>query len=68
MIYTPCAINLGSNVSLFGQVFAGVVAFGGGPTVAYVPVGLPGVSLYSGAASYGFLLNVSSSRNVQTGG
>ena len=68
MIYTPCAINLGSNVSLFGQVFAGVVAFGGGPTVSYVPVGLPGVSLYSGATSYGFVLNVSSSRNVQTGG
>ena len=68
LIYTPCAINLGNNVSFYGQAFVGVVAFGGGPTVSYVPVGLPGVSLYSAVLSYGFVLQVDSSRNVQTGG
>ena len=68
LIYTPCAINLGSNVSLYGQVFAGIVAMGGGPTVAYVPVGLPGVSMATGSLSYGFALQVVSNRNVQSAG
>jgi hypothetical protein len=45
MIYTPCAVNIGSNTNLTGQIFAGPTSLGGGSTLGYVAVGVPGYIL-----------------------
>src|SRR5690606_14516699 len=49
MIYTPCSISLGSSTKLRGQVYAGGASIAGAAQLAYVPVGLPGVDLSTGA-------------------
>ena len=56
MFYTPCSITLASSQNLKGQLFAGSnVTFGGAGILDYVPLGLPGYNLNTGAddgASY----------------
>jgi cytoskeletal protein CcmA (bactofilin family) len=71
MMYSPCAVAIGSSTNFRGQVFSGKASINGGSTIAYVAVGLPGVDLDTGTSSVpsGTEANrtVVSSRNVQAG-
>jgi len=52
MIYTPCAVTIGSGIdTLRGQVWAGSADIDGGANFGYVPVGLPGVNLNTGSTA-----------------
>lgn len=56
MLYTPCELTLASSQNLKGQIFAGSnVKISGAGVLDYVPLGLPGFNLNTGAtdsASY----------------
>lgn len=71
MMYSPCAVAIGSSTSFRGQVFSGAASINGGSTIGYIAVGLPGVNLDTGTATVpsGTEANrtVVSSRNVQVG-
>jgi hypothetical protein len=52
MFYTPCTMTLASSTTVKGQIFAGSnVTFGGAGLLDYIPLGLPGYNLDTGAAS-----------------
>lgn len=53
LIYSPCQVVLASGLNWRGQVFAGAANISGGATLSYVPLGLPGVDLGTGAPSGG---------------
>jgi cytoskeletal protein CcmA (bactofilin family) len=71
MMYSPCAVAIGSSTTFRGQVFSGAASINGGSTIGYVPVGLPGVNLDTGTSTVpsGTEANrtIVSSRNVQVG-
>lgn len=71
MMYSPCKIEIGSSTRFRGQVFAGVTNVAGAASIGYIPIGLPGVDLNTGAttAPAGSESNrtVLSSRNVAVG-
>lgn len=51
MMYSPCAINIGSSTVFTGQVFAGQAVIAGGAQIKFTPVGLPGWNLTTGESA-----------------
>jgi cytoskeletal protein CcmA (bactofilin family) len=72
MIYTPCAVDVSSNTSIEGQIFAGSTSLGGGSTLGYVAVGVPGYNLDTGTSTTNSNANapwvLRSTRNLPNGG
>lgn len=72
MLYTPCAVNVGTGIDTFrGQLFVGAATIDGGAHLGYDAIGLPGVNLNDGTITTVTATEanrvLSSLRNVQAG-
>ena len=50
-IYTPCKADVLSSINITGQIISGQTALAGGVQLTFVPIGLPGIDLDTGAVA-----------------
>lgn len=50
-IYTPCKADVLSSIKITGQIISGQTALAGGVQLTFVPIGLPGIDLDTGATA-----------------
>lgn len=51
MIYSPCAVSVGSAISMRGQIYSGAASIAGAARLAYIQIGVPGWNLSTGGST-----------------